>query len=29
MLTGSPSELHKLAPEIDMVTMKPGVTLGG
>jgi len=28
VLTGSPAELHRLSPGLDVVTMKPGVTLG-
>jgi L-ascorbate metabolism protein UlaG (beta-lactamase superfamily) len=28
VLTGSPAELQKLAPGLDVVTMKPGVTIG-
>src|SRR6266446_5636406 len=28
VLTGSPAELHRLSPGLDIVTMKPGVTLG-
>jgi L-ascorbate metabolism protein UlaG (beta-lactamase superfamily) len=27
VLTGKPSELHKLVPGIELVEMKPGVTL--
>jgi hypothetical protein len=27
-LTGSPGELQKLVPEVEIVAMKPGVTVG-
>jgi hypothetical protein len=27
VLTGSPAELQKLAPGVEIVTMKPGVTV--
>jgi L-ascorbate metabolism protein UlaG (beta-lactamase superfamily) len=28
VLTGSPAELHRLAPGVEIVTMRPGVTVG-
>ncbi|HZC23686.1 MAG TPA: MBL fold metallo-hydrolase, partial [Candidatus Binatia bacterium] len=29
VLTGRPSELHKLAPAVEVLEMKPGMTIGG
>jgi hypothetical protein len=29
VLTGGPSELQKLVPDVEVVEMKPGATLGG
>jgi hypothetical protein len=29
MLTGTPADLKKLVPGVEIVEMKPGVTIGG